>query len=416
MGVTFETPRVVLLVTRDTKTAEAEYLIGALARQGMHTHVVDTAPRAAPGLTKPELMRRAAEDCGAHIQGLIERGARAIVGLGGGTGSWIAMNAMQTAPFGFPKLMVSTLAFDPRDFCTASDIIVVPSVADLAGLNPTLRRVLDNCAAAVAGMARATRVPAAGEVGTSVIGVTSLGITEPAVAALRAELEARGHEVTSFHANGFGGRAFERWTERGAFRAVVDLTVHEINSMLFGGSAPAGDDRLRAAAKAGVPQVVVPGGIDVLGRGPIEALTPGERERRHYRQGVIFTHLRATRPELRRAAATIAERLNERRAPVRVVIPTHGFSREGVPGGAVHDPEGDRAFTEALCDALRGDIPVFEEPFSIVEPGFARALADHLEAVVAAHDGIHAAARARGQPPSGPFAAASRDRAPAPLH
>ena len=411
-----DAPRVVLLVTRDTKAAEAEYLIGALARQGLHTHVVDTAIRASPGLTKPELMHRAAEECGTHIQRLIERGARALVGMGGGTGSWIAMNAMQTAPFGFPKLMVSTLAFDPRDFCTASDIIVIPSVADLTGLNATVRCVLDNCAAAVAGMARAARVPEAGRVGTSAIGVTSLGITEPAVAALRGELERRGHEMTSFHANGFGGRAFERWTARGAFRAVVDLTLHEINSMLFGGSAPAGEDRLRGAAGAGVPQVVVPGGVDVLSRGPIATLTPAERERPHYRQGVVFTHLRASPAELRRAAATVAERLNERSAPLRVVIPMLGFSREGAPGGAVSDPDGDRAFVDALCDALRGDIPVFEEPFSIVEPGFARAIANHLEAVIASHDGISAAARARGMPPAGPFGDQGRGRTPAPLH
>lgn len=409
-------PRVVLLVTRDTKTAEADYLISGLARHGVHTHVVDTAIRQSPGLTKSELMRRAAEGCGEHIQELIERGARAIVGMGGGTGSWIAMNAMQTAPFGFPKVMISTLAFDPRDFCTASDIIVVPSVADLAGLNDMLRRVLDNCAAAVAGMARVADVPRAGRVGASAIGVTALGITDPAVAALRRELDMRGHEVTSFHANGFGGRAFERWTAQGAFRAVVDLTLHEINSLLFGGSAPAGDDRLRSAARHGVPQIVVPGGIDVLGRGPIDTLTPGERERAHYAQGVMFTHLRASRPELRRAAATIADRLNERTAPVRVVLPTLGFSREGERGGSVHDFEGDRAFIDALCDALRGDIPVFEEPYSINDPRFAAALGNHLDAVIAIHDGILAGARQRGMAPSGPFAVPARATAPAPVH
>ena len=419
-GATPRAPRVVLLVTRDTKAAEADYLIGALARLGVHTHVIDTAIRQSPGLTKSELMRRASEDCGTRIQALIERGARAIVGMGGGTGSWIAMNAMQTAPFGFPKVMISTLAFDPRDFCTASDIIVVPSVADLAGLNDMLRRVLDNCAAAVAGMARVTDVPAAGRVGSSAIGVTALGITDGAVSALRRELAARGHEVTSFHANGFGGRAFERWTAKGAFRAVIDLTTHEINSMLFGGSAPAGDDRLKAAALHGVPQVVVPGGIDVLSRGPIVTLTPGERERAHYAQGVMFTHLRATRPELRRAAAAMAERLNERTAAVRVVLPTGGFSREGEAGGAVHDPAGDRAFIDALCDALRGDIPVFEEPWPINDPRFAAALGGHLDAVIAVHDGLVAASAARGgRTRSGPFAVPQRitgDRAPAPLH
>ena len=376
--------RIVLLVTRDTKAAESEYLIGALERLDIETDIIDTAMREVPGLTKAELMRRAADDCGCCIQGAIEGGARAIVGLGGGTGSWIAMNAMQTAPFGFPKVMISTLAFDPRDFVSSSDIIVCPSIADIVGLNDTLRRVLDNCAAAVAGMARVARVPDpdAPAHAASHIGVTSLGITDGGVSALRSALEGRGHEVTSFHANGFGGRAFERWTASGAFRGVVDFTTHEINSLLFGGAAPPGADRLTSAALAGVPQVVVPGGLDVLTRGPVASLTPGERERRHYAQNVVFTHLRATGREMKRAAEIIAERLNEASAPVRVVVPMGGFSREGVPGGIVHEASYDRLFVQTLRRRLKSSIPVFEEAMAINDPAFGRSVAAHLDAVL----------------------------------
>ena len=115
----------------------------------------------------------------------------------------------------------------------------------------------------------------------------------------------------------------------------------------------------------------------------------------------------------------MAERLNERTAPVRVVLPMGGFSREGAAGGAVHDPVGDRAFVEALCDALRGDIPVFEEPYAICDPRFAVALGNHLDAVISIHDGIVAASVARGGAPSGPFAlprSPARPNAPAPVH
>ena len=380
--------RVLLLVTRDTKTIESEYLVGALERMGTEVSVVDIAMRTVPGLTKAELMRRAAEECGQAIQKRIEEGTRAIVGLGGGTGSWIAMNAMQTAPFGFPKVMISTLAFDPRDFCSSSDIIVCPSVADIVGLNDTLRRVLDNCAAAVAGMARVSRAPSLdpSPYAPSNIGITSLGITDGGVSALRAALEGRGHEVTSFHANGFGGRAFERWASSGAFRAVVDFTPHEINSLLFGGAAPPGADRMSGAARAGVPQVVVPGGMDVLTRGPVSSLTPGERERRHYAQNVVFTHLRSTSREMQRAAEHIADRLNEATAPVRVIAPMGGFSREGVPGGIVYEPDYDRLFVDALRKRLKPSIRVIEDDRDVNDPDFGRTVASHLEEVIAEHD------------------------------
>ena len=395
--------RVILLVTRDTKAIESEYLIGALGRFGVSADVIDITMRVVPGLTKAELMRRAADQCALDIQRLIEGGVGAIVGLGGGTGSWIAMNAMQTAPFGFPKVMSSTLAFDPRDFVSASDIIVCPSVADIVGLNDTLRQVLDNCAAAVAGMAMVGRTPArAGtDVARRTVGVTSLGITDGGVVSLRSALETAGYEVTSFHANGFGGRAFERWTASGAFRAVVDFTPHEINSLLFGGAAPPGDDRMRSAARAGVPQVVVPGGMDVLTRGPITSLTPGERERRRYAQNVVFTHLRATEREMRRSAAAIAERLNEATAPVRVVAPMRGFSREGEAGGIVYEPSYDRAFVEELRAGLKPTIRVFEEPLAINDAAFGRCVANHLEEVILSAEREGAAERAARTMPEG---------------
>ena len=368
---------VVLLVSRDTKSEEADYLIRKMADFGLHVRVVNTALKSQPrrpDFSKLDMMKDSADHAAEQIQRHVEAGARAIVGIGGGVGSWVAMNAMQTAPFGFPKIIVSTLPFDPRDFVANSDIIVVPSVADIMGLNPILRAVLRNAAAAVFGLANSPSANVLGDSTKPVVGITALGVTSPAATAIVKGLTRRGYETAAFHANGYGGRAFERWTRQGAFRAVIDLTTHEMNTLLFGGTEASAPDRLTGAAEAGVPQVVVPGGLDVLGRGPLQLLESHERARPHYQQNVLFTHIRASVTEMRAAATIMAERLNRSDAPVRVVVPLQGFSAEGCPNGAVHDPDADHAFTDKLRAKLRQDIPIIEVDAWINAPEFADAV------------------------------------------
>ena len=375
---------VVLLVSRDTKAEEADYLIRKMADLGLHVRVVNTALKSQPrnpDFSKLDMMRDSADHAGEQIQRHIEAGARAIIGIGGGVGSWVAMNAMQTAPFGFPKIIVSTLPFDPRDFVANSDIIVVPSVADIMGLNPILRAVLRNAAAAVFGLAHSPAANILGDATKPVVGITALGVTSPAATAVVKGLTRRGYETAAFHANGYGGRAFERWTRQRAFSAVIDLTTHEVTGLLFGSVNAADPQRLLAAAETGVPQVVVPGGLDFLGRGPAQLLEPAERRRPHYQQNVLFTHIRTSVTEMRACATIMAERLNRASAPTRVVVPTLGFSAEGREGGAIHDPEADAAFTATLRGKLKASIPIFEVEAPINSDAFASEVLAHFDAV-----------------------------------
>ena len=146
-----------------------------------------------------------------------------------------------------------------------------PSVADILGLNPLLRTVLRNAASALTAMAG---LPPPEKADKKVIGSTCLGITTPAVMASRRILEDHGYEMTCYHANGYGGRAFEEGVRSGVFSGVLDLTTHEITNQLFKGTCLAGEDRAQAAARMGIPQLVVPGAIDVISKGPIRNAQP----------------------------------------------------------------------------------------------------------------------------------------------
>ena len=203
-------------------------------------------------------------------------------------------------------------------------------MADILGLSAPLRTVLHNAAAAVAGMAAA---PALQPTGRNMIGATGLGVTTPALLAARGLVEAAGYEMVSFHAAGPGGSAFEDWTAQGVFRGVLDLTTSELTSEIFHGIASAGPHRLMAAALHGVPQVVAPGGLDFISRGPVETLTVDDRCRPHCRHSPIFTHVRVDSAGMRQVAREVAVRLNLSCGPCAIAIPSEASPRTAVPAG-----------------------------------------------------------------------------------
>ena len=291
-----------------------------------------------------------------------------VIAIGGGVGTWVGASIMRALPFGLPKIIVSTLPYDPRPHIGASDIVVFPSIADILGLNPPLRTVLRNAAAALWGMASQKAEVMADK---PVIGLTGMGITTPAVLAARRVLEDQGFEVASFHATGLGGRVFEEWVDRAMFPAVLDLTTHEITDQLFGGTGVTTEDRLLTAGRKGIPQVVAPGGIDIISRGPIETLSAVERKRQHYRHSPFFTHVRVPPAGMRRVASAMARRLNTARGPAAVVIPLRGFSDQDRKGGAVFNPEATGAFVETLTKRLKKNIRCVELDAHINDEEFA---------------------------------------------
>jgi uncharacterized protein (UPF0261 family) len=280
--------------------------------------------------------------------------------------------------------MVSTVASgDVSAFVGIKDVTMMFSVGDILGLNPLLRRILANAAAAVCGMARVgvSSAPHAG--GRPVVGMTNLGVlTEGALRAV-ARLESKGFEVVVFHAVGSGGRAMERMLRDGMLGAVFDYALGEISDELFGGLRAGGPERLKAAAELGLPQVLVPGGAEHVGLFvPANTVPERWRDHQHVFHSPVILAPRLSADELRQVAREIGQRLAAAKGRAVMFLPRLGTSRYAVPGGPLHDAAGDAAFFAELKAALPRTIPVEERDAGAEDPAFVDECVDRLAALV----------------------------------
>ena len=392
---------VVLIGTLDTKGEEVQYVKRLVERRGLRVLVIDTGLRGQPAFAPDVSREKVAAAAGADLPALAasdDRGqavaamlagavavakelrARGeldgVISLGGGSGTAIGTAVMRALPFGVPKLMVSTRAAgDVASYVGTKDIAMLHSVTDIMGLNPILRRVLANAAGAIAGMVESEveegpRRPA--------VAITAFGVTTPAAMRCRELLEAKGFETLVFHANGTGGRAMEEMIAEGGFAAVLDLTTTELADELCGGRQSAGPHRLEAAARHGLPQVVVPGAVDMVNFGPPETVPAHYAGRRFYRHNPNTTLMRTTPAENAVLGRWVGERLASARGPAALLLPLRGFSAYDCAGGVFHDPEADRAFVEAAAGAVGDRLPVIRLDAHINDPAFADAAVDLL--------------------------------------
>ncbi len=396
-------PGIALIGTLDTKGAEIAYVRDRLRALGTRPVVIDSgilgeADGCEPDVSRAEVARaggheleavRAAGSRGAAVSQMLD-GVRAVVlelytegrvhavlCLGGAEGALLGAAAMHALPVGVPKLIVSPSASGRRPFgpfVGEGDVTVMHSVIDILGLNEISRAIFDNAAAAIAGMAR-DGGNAVGRLGERCVGITMLGQTTPGVMCVRDALVRAGHEPVIFHANGVGGPAMEHLIEAGALGGVIDYTLSELANSLLDGIHATGPDRLRVAGRHGLPQVVVPGCVDFFNQGPRDSVPERYRARKSYFHNPVATLVRLSVDEEAALGAMVAERLNEATGPVHVVAPTRGFSLADAEGGDLWDPEADRAFLDALREALRPDIPYEAVDAHVDDPEFADVVA-----------------------------------------
>lgn len=369
---------VLLLATYDTKHEEAAYLIDALGRFDVTVDRCDISLQSKGAQWSPEAklagMQDATRRAIAEISAATGSQRRIVVAIGGGTGGQIALKVLQSLPVAMPKVLVTTLPFDPRFIIADSSIVLVPTIADLCGLNATTRAALDQAAAITAGLHHAT-LPTGPAFLTPSVGVTSLGVTGAGTDALCTQLRAWGDEVTVFHANGFGGAAFTRWARDGAFKSVVDFTPHELTRIHVAGvHAPMPE---RFTAMGHLPRVVLPGGVNFIGLGQADLMPSEFRARPHYAHSPLFTHVACTPAEVETCAHVLGVALAAASAPVRVLIPMGGFSSEDRPGGAIENSHLRHAFAETL----ERYIPLTRLDGHINDVAVAHAAADALHAI-----------------------------------
>ncbi|KAI0512969.1 hypothetical protein F5B22DRAFT_281985 [Xylaria bambusicola] len=408
---------IVAIGTLDTKLVEYLYLRSQIleADPSINVILIDAGRAAiqheAITVSQPEVLKASSASDGSleslprgEVVATMIDGAKRVIGdlvnegkvhgviaLGGSGGTSIAAATMRELPLTLPKLIVSTVASgDTSSYVAESDITMMYSVVDIAGLNDVLRAVITNAAVAIAGMARGYAVrcatPTGSEVRKKCVAVTMFGVTTPAVTVARQRLEEMGFEVYVFHATGAGGRSMERLLREGRLDGVLDLTTTELADELVGGVMSANEERLTIAAKTGVPQIVSVGALDMVNFGPKDTVPEKFRDRKFFEHNPSVTLMRTTSNECRELGKRIASRLRANcvdASAIEVWLPLKGISAIAVQGQAFYDNEADGALFDAIKAGLDGSgIAVKEVDADINDPKWAESIARRLVELV----------------------------------
>jgi uncharacterized protein (UPF0261 family) len=389
--------------TCDTKYAELSYTVDLLKQAGVesvlvdvgifpHEYIVDvpnievakhhskTPDFLTSATDRGEAVMAMSEALEAFLLGRDDIGG--VLGMGGTGNTTLVTRAMRALPVGVPKLMVSTVASgDTAPYVGATDICMMASVADVAGLNPVSRAVLGNAAHAMAGMVKYV-IPAVADT-KPLLGMTMFGVTTPCVMNLRKIFENE-YEPLIFHATGTGGQCFEKLIDSGMLKYVIDVTLTEVCDLFMGGVMSAGPDRLGAVIRTKLPYVGSLGALDMVNFGAMETVPEKYKGRKFHVHNANVTLMRTTREENANMGRWIGEKLNQCEGKVRFLIPEGGVSVIDAPGQPFYDPEADKALFDSLEATVRQTErrKIIRLPFNINDPAFAEALAEQLKAVI----------------------------------
>jgi uncharacterized protein (UPF0261 family) len=369
-------PKVLMIITLDTKAVEAKFIREVLESQGVDVVHLDASIRrstdssveippeaiaAAAGMTVEEVrdLKHEGKCQGVMIEGSVKcaleyhakHGLSGIIGVGGSMGTALGTVVMGMFPYGLPKLMVSTMASGfTKPFIGAKDINMFNPVCDIAGLNSITRDVFRNAALATAVMAKnysPTRVEP-----KPLVAMTTLSTIDACTVNVRKQLEAKGFEVMVFHTLGTGGMAMDQIVNERDVVAVVDTSLVEINDFLNNGLCSAGPDRAKAALAKGVPVIFAPGNADFMVAGPIDVAKTMFPDHKYHMHNHALTAVRTEPSELKALAKHMGSLIADAKGPVSFFVPLTGFSHHDSPEGHLHDPTMCPVFLDALKEAL----------------------------------------------------------------
>lgn len=301
-----------------------------------------------------------------------------IISLGGTGGTSLVTPAMRALPIGVPKVMVSTVASgNTAPYVGTSDIVMMPSVVDVSGLNSISTKIFANAAFAIAGMVKFENIKVVEK--KRLIAATMFGVTTPCVTAARKYLEARGYEVLVFHATGMGGQSMEALIEAGFIEGVLDLTTTEWADEVIGGVLNAGEHRLEAASKNHVPQVVSVGALDMCNFGTYDTVPKKFEGRNFYKHNPTVTLMRTNVAENEVIGKKLVEKLNMAKEKTALFLPLRGISGIDVEGQAFYGVEEDKILFDTLRHGVnRKNVEVIEMDCEINDVVFAETAAQKL--------------------------------------
>ena len=397
-------PKSVLVIsTLDTKGQETLYLKDKLSAIGLNPVLMDISGRGSDMAAIDIPASRVAEAGGGNFEELqasrdrtrvtnimMAGGSRiardllkagqlnGVIGMGGSTGSLMASEIMRSLPFGIPKVIISSTAALPglsTRYIGTGDITLFHSVVEISGVSDLLKNVMDRAAYALAGMTADDIAPLKAQKGKA-IALTMLGPCEKCASSVRIALEAKGYQVIGFSAAGIGDRAMEEMIAEGFFQGVIDLAPGGVGEHLFGFMRDAGPNRLETAGKLGLPQIVSTCSVNHMTPARSK-YKPEYHDRRKFELDKLRTWIRLSPDELKEVAGVFAQKLNQARGPVTVMVPLDGWSSADLPGNDSHDPAEDRLFTEVLREKLKADVQIVEVDANMEDPEFAQAVVEN---------------------------------------
>ena len=396
-------PTVLMIGCFDTKAEDFAYLYACLSKLGLNIIAINTGVRGstnqfpvdieaneianATDWTIDQLLEK--NDRGIVVEKMGEGAAKIIVnlvkagkvqgaiGMGGGGGTYIVLAAMQTIPIGIPKICLSTVASkDLSRQVGTKDIVLMPSVVDIAGLNSVSRLLISQAAGAVNGMVHSSNITQEDKVGS--IAISMFGNTTPCVEKCTQLLKEKGFEVLAFHSVGTGGRMMESLIREGFFDGVLDITTTELADDLCDGICSAGPKRMTAAAETGIPQVVVPGCLDMVNYGHLDTVPKRFQSRNLYSWAPDVTLMRTNKAENKILGKSMATKLNQSKGKVAVLLPLNGISIVSSKGGVFYEPETDQILFDTIKANVNPSIPITELAANINEEVFAEKAVDIL--------------------------------------
>lgn len=314
-------------------------LAEVLAATGLSVDAVYAAPRA----EAIQMVGRAAAKTvlRMHAEGRCD----GIISWAGSVGTTTVTHAMRALPFGVPKVMLTDMASSDVSMWMGNKDISFLSPTAEQGINVVTSRIVRSACAGIVAMAQVEDAPQ-GE--RPLAAITTYGVTTPAVLRCASAMEAMGWDCAMFHAVGVGA-TMEDLVRSGMIAAVIDLTPGELTNNLFG--SPYGTPRnwegvrLTAASDMGIPQVIVPGGLDQCAHGAFDKLPQRFKDdfrngvRQDYRgTGLPYLHNDAvtvmvpTLDEVAELARTMARQINRTKGSTAFVIPMRGWSAYDQPG------------------------------------------------------------------------------------
>jgi len=385
-----------IIATLDTKGIEAEYLKKKIQEQGCSTIVLDVGslgkPQAKADISQEEIVRKGGENfkklikkSRAEATRVMINGAKnvvnqlfseekldGVIALGGSTGTSVGISVMKILPIGFPKLMVSTFLFS--EFIGKEDITVMQTPVDILGINRIMKRTLTLAAASIVGMVNADNVCDSDK---PLIGITALGVTTSAVMNTIKLLENKGYETVVFHIN---TDILDRLIEQGIIDGIIDLTPSELVKAYILEELPERKNRMEKALEKGIPQVIVPGGLDMITlRSTLKEAQIKYKGRILMEHNPYITLVRTTKDENIKLAKIIAEKANRATGPVTIAIPLKGFSAVDKLGQNFYDPVIIKSFTKTIENNIRKEVNLIKVDAHINDKEFAQKLIEIYE-------------------------------------